>query len=77
MLVLFIYLAIGGVLLSALLIARNETIFTKDTRKTIREFSSNEGLRFVFAVLTNLTMIALWLPWLILAIVQAVLEERQ
>ena len=73
MLVFFIYLTIGGILLSGLLIGRNEEIFDKDLRRSMKKDFGDRydpDLTFlVFAMIVSAGMILFWLPVVIWAII--------
>ena len=71
MLVLFIYLAIGGLLLSATLLALNDVIFDKELRKVYKDLKLELGFTgyYIFSVLIAGMFITAWLPFTILCIV--------
>ena len=71
MLVLFIYLAIGGLLFSGCLMALNENIFDKSLRKVFKDLTLELGFwgMFIFSVLMAGMFIIAWLPFTIFCIV--------
>ena len=69
MLYLFIYLAIGGFILSGMLIGKCDTIFTKKTIKDI-ESGFDDVERIIFGFIMALMLIICWLPVVIFAIIK-------
>ncbi len=69
MLYLFIYLAIGGLILSGMLIGTCDKIFTKKTIKDI-ESGFDDVERIIFGFIMALMLIICWLPVVIFAIIK-------
>ena len=74
MLIMFIYLAIGGIILSGYLIGLNEKIFKPSVRKTINNNFTGVGEKFLFGLLMAIGFILLWLPGLLFIIYRTIKE---
>lgn len=75
MLVLFIYLTIGGILLSGYLIGLNEKVFTTTVRKQINNGFSSVIEKFIFGLFLAIGFVFLWLPGLIFIIIRVIRER--
>ena len=80
MLIFFIYLAIGGILLSGILIGENEEIFCKDLRKSLKgsfeEYYDPHAIFIIFSMIMAAMMILFWLPFLIFAIAWKIYDRN-
>ena len=67
-LIIFIYLAIGGIVISGLIVACNETIFDRSFKKILKELES-EGFKYAFSIWVCSLLIIGWLPLVVMAII--------
>ena len=70
MLYLFIYLAIGGILMSGMLIGKADTIFTAKLKKDLTT-KFDDAERIAFGIIMSFMFIVTWLPIVIFCIVKA------
>lgn len=79
MLILFIYLTIGGLLSSGLLIGKNEEIFDKDFRKSLKktfgDLYDSDWVFITFSMIIAAMMIVFWLPFVIWCIIYYIKER--
>lgn len=67
-LIIFIYLAIGGIVVGGLVVACHETIFDRSFNKIFKEIE-REGFRFAFSTWVFSLLMIGWLPLAVMALI--------
>lgn len=67
-LIIFIYLAIGGILTSGAIMYAHERIFDRSFKKMLNEFES-ELVKYLFGVWVGSLLIIGWLPFVVFVLI--------